>query len=51
MQSLNIVLLLFAAVCFFLAAVKRPETNVMYGWLGAFLVAFDWLVMAIMSYK
>jgi hypothetical protein len=51
MQLLNIVLLIFAALCFFLAGIKRPESNVVYGWLGAFLVTFDLLAMAIAAYK
>lgn len=51
MQLLNIALLLAAVVCFFLGAIKRPETNVAYGWLGAVFVAFDMLVMALANFS
>lgn len=47
---LHILNLLIATICVFLAAIKRPEGALSWGWFGFFWFLLDLLVTAIVTY-
>lgn len=47
---LHIFLILIATVFALLAAVKRPETGIAFGWFALFWFLFDILITGIVSY-
>lgn len=43
-MSLNFILIILAAICFFLAALQVPKTPVHLGWVGIFILTLTLII-------